>query len=197
MSILQTMQLAFGQTVRGGRAESDASRLDPRYRYLRLTHDGGVAFLLLNFEDRHPNGAVQVWYSGDRHVFRFQNGRLVGNTGFLPEWRAVNGPQLPSWSALAGQSMPFSWERTRDVMPGYRFGLRDKLVLSRVAPPRSSSLVGIDAQRLVWFEERTEPGSSEMLPPARYAVDGDNVIYGEQCVSPQNCFKWQRWPAGA
>jgi hypothetical protein len=37
------------------------------------------------------------------------------------------------------------------------------------------------------------------LPPARYAVDlrggKETVVYGEQCITPDICFTWQRWSA--
>ena len=174
-----------------------AAQLDPRYRYLRLTHEGGVALLLLNFEDPHPNGPVEVWYSGDAQVFRLQNGRLGGSTGLKPEWRSVSLPKFPAWSALAKQAEPLHWQRVRDVMPGYRFEVHDELALYPIPVPAKSALVGVDPASLQWFEERTEPGSAERLPAARYAVRGETVVYGEQCVSAHSCFKWQRWPAGS
>lgn len=177
-------------------AAVNAAQLDPKYRYLRLTHEGGVALLLLNFIDSHPSGPVEVWYSADAQVFRLQNGRIAGNTGLLPEWRSVALPGFPDWTTIARQAEPFRWERFRDVMPGYRFGVRDKLAVHPIAAPRSSALVGLDPASLQWFEERSEPDSSEPLPPARYAVRGETVVYAEQCVSATSCFKWQRWPAG-
>jgi len=194
--------LSFLQTVRSTSASQaaaavDAAKLDPKARYLRLTHDGGVALLLLNFIDRHPNGPVEIWYSADAEVFRFQNGRLGGNTGLKPEWRSVALPKFPPWSEIARQSTPLHWERYRDVMPGYRFGVRDKLIVYPIAAPSTSGLIGLDAASLQWFEERTEPDSSEQLPPARYAVRGETVVYAEQCVSAQSCFRWQRWPIGS
>ena len=171
--------------------------LNPKYRYLRLTHAGGVALLLLNFEDRHPNGPVEVWYSADAQVFRLQNGRLAGNTGLQPEWRSVSLPRFPEWSAVAKQAEPLRWERLRDVMPGYRFDVHDRLALRAIPAPRTSALVGVDPASLQWFEERTEADSSEALPAARYAVRGETVVYAEQCVSAHSCFQWQRWPAGS
>ncbi len=75
--------------------------------------------------------------------------------------------------------------------------MRDTLVLAVVPPPSSAKLIGIDPAKLVWFEERTESSTDEALPPARYAVEGNRVVYGEQCVSRESCFRWQRWPAGA
>jgi len=192
-ALWQTTRAAFGRAP----APIDTAKLDPRYRFLRVQHRGGISGLILGAVESSPTGPIEVWYASDGELIRLNNGRLAGNTGLLPEWRSVALPQFPTWSALATQAQPFRWERVRDVMPGYRYGVRDKLVLSVVSPPSSSGLIGIDPKQLVWFEERTEATTEEPLPPARYAVLGNRVVYAEQCVSRESCFKWQRWPAGA
>jgi group 4 capsule polysaccharide lipoprotein GfcB/YjbF len=191
---------AVVQTLRGAVHAEDASagaRLDPAFRYLRVTTDSRVALLALGYVERDPRGPVEVWYSARREVLRLQNGRLVGAVGLPTEWRGVSLPQLPAWSAVARGERPLRWVRVRDVMPGYRFGIRDALAVRAIAPPAKSALEGLDPQRLVWFEERLEPpGADEFaLPPARYAVDAGEVVYGEQCLAPDFCFTWQRWPA--
>jgi len=199
------------RTAVQGEPGVDAARLDPRFRYLRITVEGGVGFLALGNVESHPQGPIEVWYSAKREVLRFQNGRLVGAVGLQTEWRAVSLPDLPSWSALAQAREPVPWVRVRDLMPGYRFGVRDALVLRVTAPPGKTALLGLDPRSLTWFEERfqAEPlagsrtilpavlSDDRALPPARYAVelrDGrETVVYGEQCLAPELCFTWQRW----
>ena len=194
-----------------GPPSSDGARLNPKVRYLRVTISGRVVFLALGFVDSHPQGPVEVWYSADREVIRLQNGRLVGAVGMTTEWRNIALPELPSWSAVAGAQQPVQWVRMRDVMPGYRFGLRDALVLGVIPPPQKNALQGLDPQSLTWFEERVRPeplaeypakfltaiSGDKILPPARYAVElregKDTVVYGEQCLAPELCFTWQRW----
>jgi hypothetical protein len=193
IGLLRTTQAAFG----GGAAPIDSAKLDARYRYLRVQHPAGVSGMILGAVESSPTGAIEVWYASDGELIRLDNGRLTGNTGIQPEWRNVTLPSFPPWSKLAALAVPFRWERVRDVMPGYRYGERDKLVIQVVPPPSSSGLIGIDPKQLVWFEERVEGSTSEPLPPARYAVQGDRVVYGEQCLSRESCLKWQRWPAGA
>ena len=209
-SMLQTLQSAVW------RGDSSASaRLNPNFLYLRVTIAGRVVLLALGNEDTDLRGPVEVWYSAEREVLRLQNGRLAGAVGLTAEWRNVELPELPSWSALARGDQAFRWTRVRDVMPGYRFGLRDALSLRVIPQPRRSKLQGLDAQRLTWFEERVESGqvaglsavfgnsigADAVLPPARYAVDfrggQETVVYGEQCLAPDLCFTWQRWPAQA
>jgi hypothetical protein len=196
-AIVQTMQAVVGRS-RG----ADDAKLNPNFRYLRITIDGRVALLALGYLDPHPQGTIEVWYSAEREVVRLQNGRLVGAAGLTTEWRNVVLPELPAWSALAKSVSPLRWERTRDVMPGYRYGLRDSLAIGITPPPARSALLGLEPDQLIWFEERfAGHGSAKIaLPPARYAVQlgdgGETVVYGEQCIAPQTCFTWQRWPAG-
>ncbi len=188
-----------------GKRDSSAVRLDPKFRWLRVATQGGYVHLALGYEDTHPLGKIEVWYSGTREVLRLQNGRIAGATGLTTEWRSVSLHDAPAWTSVAGTERPVRWIRTRDVMPGYRFGVRDQLEVRAMRPPKQLALQGVDAQRLSWFEERVVPlGDSransasghDLLPVARYAVDmrgeGAIVIYGEQCLAPELCFAWQR-----
>lgn len=206
---------AIVETVRSavqGPPSSDSARLNPKVRYLRVTISGRVVFLALGFVDSHPQGPIEVWYSAEREVLRLQNGRLVGAVGLTTEWRNVALPELlPSWSAVARAQQPVQWVRMRDVMPGYRFGVRDALVLGVIPPPQKNALQDLDPQSLTWFEERiqsehraeygtkflTALTGDKILPPTRYAValrDGrETVVYGEPCVAPDLCFTWQQW----
>ncbi|MBE0623831.1 MAG: YjbF family lipoprotein [Burkholderiales bacterium] len=209
-AILQTLPYAYGRNP-----GIDKARLNPNFQYLRVTVSGRVALLALGDVDKHPQGPIQVWYSAEREVLRLQNGRLVGAVGLTTEWRNVILPELPSWSAVAGADQAFEWTRTRDVMPGYRFGVTDELALRVAAAPAKSELRGWDPQTLTWFEERVEAdsgrgysavlgkvaGADAPLPPSRYAVDIrsglETVVYGEQCLTADLCFSWQRWPVSA
>jgi len=196
--VVQTMQA----TLKRGKS-ADEPKLNPNLRYLRVTIEGRVAFLALGYLDSHAQGTIEVWYSGDREVVRLLDGRLVGATGLAKEWRTVALPELPDWSNLAASKQTFTWVRVRDVMPGYRYGVRDSLELSVTQAPARSALQGIDPASLTWFEERLvgEVPKSLALPPARYAVqtrtDGALVVYAEQCIAADTCFTWQRWPAGS
>lgn len=186
------------KAIWGGSGGSGAG-LDPRLAYLRVTAKGRAAFVLLGYVEPHPQGPVEVWYSGELETLRLQNGRLVGLSGSSGEWHGVRLPELPSWTDLLAHEGAFRWQRQRDVMPGYRFNLRDELQLRAIAPPRQSALVGLDGAGLRWFEERmiTTSIPSETLPPARYALQvspgGAEVVYAEQCVTPDFCLTWQRW----
>ena len=207
-AILQTLPYAYRRSP-----GVDDTRLNPNFRYLRVTIGGHVALLVLGDVDKNAQGPIEVWYSAEREVLRLQNGRLAGAVGLTTEWRDVSLPDLPSWSVAARSNQPFRWTRRRDVMPGYRFGVTDELVLRIVAAPAHSALQGVDPQRLTWFEESIESGKevgrqsllgggleiANALPLARYAVDlsgaQETVVYAEQCLAGDLCFTWQRWPA--
>ena len=205
-AILQTVR----NVVPSGASDLPA-QLNPRFRYLRVAVAGQVSLLALGYIDEDPAGPVEVWYSAKKEVLRLQDGRVVGLTGVSTEWRNVVAPRLPSWEALARTGEGFRWARLRDVMPGYRYGVRDDLQVRAISPPASSSLAGMDPKQLSWFEERREAGKSAgiaglfaagdpdlSLPPARYAVrlnaGAAAVVYGEQCISANLCIAWQQWP---
>lgn len=195
--ILQTLQVAFKRD-----AGADTAQLNPDFRYLRVTIGGRTVLLALGYVDKDSRGQVEVWYSAEREVLKLQHGRVVGAVGTLTEWRNVTLSELPAWSVLARERAPLRWERTRDVMPGYRYGVREALALGVVPAPANSALRELDAQQLTWFEERVESSTAgeKALPTARYAVGlaggTETVLYGEQCLAPEVCFTWQRWPAG-
>jgi hypothetical protein len=187
--------------------EGEEPRLNPDFRYLRVVAHGQVSYLALGNVIPTPEGPVEVWYSSAREVLAFQSGRLVQATGLPIEWRNVRLPELPPWTALA-HGEPLHWVRSRDVMPGYRYGATDSLQLRPIQPPASSALRDVDAGQLAWFEETSQIEMAQSstraeqalrLPAARYAVDLRDgrgvVVYGEQCLSQDLCFSWQRWSA--
>jgi hypothetical protein len=202
---MEAMVSTVQDTFRG-RQGSVNIRLNPNFRYLRVDIQGRVVFLALGDEDKHDRGLIEVWYSANKEVLRLQNGRVAGATGLTTEWRSVVLDEAPSWTLAMGTVQPQRWVRTRDVMPGYRSGVRDQLELRTIPPPQNLSLQAHDPLRLKWFEERVvasennvamRAATMQRLPAARYAVDfqGDRavVVYGEQCLAPELCFAWQQW----
>jgi hypothetical protein len=191
-----------------GRAAVDPTPLDPNFAYLRVTRGRHVGLLWRGNMEGTPAAPVEVYYSSSGEVVRLQHGRVIGAVGLTTEWRRVE-VTAPAWASVAAarQSAPFV--RVRDVMPGYRSGVRDDLVLNVIPAPERSALERLDARALTWFEETVTapahgalrlPGTaSDTLPPARYAVDlsggNETVVYGEQCLDSEFCFTWQRWSA--
>jgi hypothetical protein len=174
------------------KAEVAAPRLNPNFDYLRVTVQGQVLYLARGYTDADPAGPVSVWYSSDREVLRLQRGRLAGLAGTPVSWVHVRGlTQAPvAWPGTESAV----WQREVDHMPGYRWGLRDQLVVRAIAAPVDTALSGWLPQALQWAEEQDQ---AARLPPARYAwAPGQpEPIYGEQCLHTDFCLTWQRWSA--
>jgi len=77
----------------------------------------------------------------------------------------------------------------KNVLPPARYAVQMKP--HHPAPPGGAPLLG---------EEGKVKGSTTP-PPAAAPLLGEEgtgtVVYGEQCLAPQTCFTWQRWPAGS
>jgi len=177
-----------------------------------MTVDGRVILLALGYVDADPGGEIEVWYSADREVIRLQNGRVVGAVGFSPEWRAVAMRGTPAWARMTNTNESVVWERVRDIMPGYRSGIVDKIVTRRIASANRAALVGLEPDELMWFEDVRLAEANGFagiilpvahdddlaLPPAQIGLvvggNGTTAIYGEQCLSRKFCLTWQSWP---
>lgn len=171
--------------------------LNPTFKYLRVVTKGREALLVLGYSEPHPDGDIETWYSSQGEVLRLQSGRIVSTAGLETDWRAVRHRGLPMWSEVVLQPT-LAFTRERDEMPGYRFGLKEKLVVRAILPPKDAHLADVDPRNLLWFEEiNVEEGLEQ--PSARYGLrleaNMPRVVYGEQCLSPTLCISWQTWPA--
>jgi hypothetical protein len=188
--------LATARHLYGGQsAAASQPTFNPNYRYLRVTTGAQTVFMVLGYIDQRPEGAVEVWYSGSGEVLRLLDGRLVGTSGLSTDWREVRFSKLPAWS---GDAAAKTYVRERDMMPGYRFGIRDEVVLAPIAAPAQSALAGRPAASLRWYEERsTSRPASASLPTARFGVlqaeGAPRVVYSEQCISNDLCMSFEQW----
>lgn len=170
-----------------------APKLNPDFKYLRVQIDQREVFMALGYVDSHPDGQVEVWYSASAEVLRLRDGRLVGATMNMgTDWLTVSFTNLPRWEQVGVQA---SFERSRDISPGYQYGIRERMLIQRIPQPDDSQLQLIPASSLTWFEESA--AGTGGLPPVRYGVSMagavPQVMYAEQCLSSDFCFSWQRW----
>lgn len=178
----------------GGVRQSDRE-LNPDFKYLRVQIDDREVYMALGYVDQTPSGPVEVWYSAEADTLHLRNGRLVAATlKNGPDWSAVAFTHLPAWDAVAEHA---EFVRTHDESPGYRYGIRENIVIRRIATPSDSQLKIIPASSLTWFEEDVQGDTNNR--PARYGVKlqelaGHQVVYAEQCLSKELCFSWQSWP---
>lgn len=173
------------------------SQLNPSYRYLRVGVAGRPpALMVLGYVDPHPLGDIEVWYSAKREVIKTQAGRVVASAGLELDWRHVDFPAPPVAWVQAGPS--FSYQRVRDVMPGYRMGLHETIQVRALSPP--PNLVPPSMPRgVTWYQEVAVPSSKTgPLAPAWFAVvqtkSSAEVVASYQCLSASLCLQLQRWP---
>lgn len=173
------------------------AKLNPNYQYLQVTLAGAKpALLVLGYVDAHPQGNIEVWYSGLGEVLRLQNGRLVGATGLAVQWRHVVYPEAPP----AWQSVPLAgvqYARVRDEYPGYRMGLVDQVSLTSL--PKPPHELSPNAQpNATWYQESYSGTHGTPMPASWFALGthgGQNtIVYSRQCLSVNVCLTLQRWP---
>lgn len=185
-----------------GKDSIAGAKLNPDLRYLRVEVVGRQpALLVLGYVDSHPQGDIEVWYSARREVIKTQNGRIVATFGLETDWRAVRfSPSPAPWDDTGSQTRVF--ERIRDEMPGYRFGLSERIE-SRYwpggPPPGASAMLGPAGQvGLRWFRESAVGAAEGSDPPSWYAWGNHGgratVVYSEQCLAPAFCLRLTRWP---
>jgi hypothetical protein len=174
----------------------DTISLNPNLRYLRVTFKGRVILLVLGYKEPHVLGPIETWYSAEGEVLRMQNGRILSTTGLEVDWRAVRHKEQPSWAHLLEHNN-LQFKREIDEMPGYRFGIEQRLSLYQIPTPNNALLKGLPPSDLRWFEEKVLD-QNHGLPSARYGLqmeDGQpTVVYADQCLSKDFCFTWQIWP---
>jgi len=180
----------------GKGAGVDAINLNPLYRYLKVSVHGREALLVLGYSEPSPLGPIETWYSSAGEVLKLQNGRILATVGLELDWRAIRYTDLPSWTELL-KSPSARFNRERDEMPGYRFGVSESVFIYSIKPPSDIKAGGLPIEQMMWFEE-TVMASPKPRPSARYGVGELNglpvVHYGEQCLATDLCIAWQTWP---
>jgi hypothetical protein len=179
--------------------------LDPARRYLRVTSNGRPLLMVLGYEESGFAGSVQVWYSRGAEVLRLSHDRIVGLLGTPVELMALQTEHFPDWSR---DGMVQFYVRQRNLMPGYRYGLTDRVSVRAAQNAQPKALVltpELQGRTLYWFEEHyaeVSPTSffkvGKLLPSSLFAVIFDDnqrarVVYSEQCISFEFCLTLQAW----
>ena len=173
------------------------AKLNPNYQYLHVTLAGAKpALLVLGYVDAHPQGDIEVWYSGQGEVLRLQNGRLIGAAGLAVQWRRVDYPEPPpAWHSLPPAGAEFL--RVRDEYPGYKLGLVDQVVLTPLQKPPLELPPDAPANAH-WYQERYSNANGVPMPDAWFALGAhggqSTIVYSRQCLSINLCLTLQRWP---
>jgi hypothetical protein len=172
----------------------------PDHEYLLAEINGRQVILVLGQRKTtpSPNGDVvdEHWYSASREMMHLRNGRLHVIMGMHTEWRD-NRSTPPAWSALQAQGQAAQWLRTRDEMPYYRFGIQDSIRTQALAHAPIAVPAGLPTQGhdIRWAQdhiETTTPKGHRWVYTQNFALAANQVIYSEQCISPELCLRLQR-----
>lgn len=205
---LNTTQQTLVASLQGKlRPAVDSAPLNPNYRYLRVELDGfDPALLVLGNLDPGNEGAVEVWFASTGEVLKTQQGRIVGTVGLPTDWSSVNYPTAPvAWSS--GMAQESAYERVRSVLPSYRFGVTESVVVTSVPQSGVAQLPPVlfggglrktDAAKYRWYKEQAAGVVGPDLPAAWFALgrrDGrEMVVFSRQCLAIDLCMNLQLWP---
>lgn len=175
---------------------------DARFEYLQLNRGASSLQLVLGYRSLLPVTPSQPvvpiqehWYSGDRELLVLRDGRIEQALGMAIEWRSSRAPTQPDWDRLLASFQPWPWQRHRDEMPGYLYGVVDEVVSRRVDPMVAAVPIveGLDAG-LVWVQEDVRsPRADGQIWTHRqwFALDRRDerwmVRWSRQCLGPDWC----------
>jgi hypothetical protein len=181
----------------------DTSKLPKRYEYLLIYAGGKPAIMGLGkrTQTSTPQGEVvdEFWFSTQGEMMIMRNGRIHTVFGMPPEWRN-NQSSPPTWQQTLSAPQAISWLRVRDEMPNYRYGISDKIVTTALASPPpldkiASELVPTQNPQIKWVQDSVETSNDKGQRWAFtqvFAIDQNQVVYSEQCISPVYCLQIQR-----
>jgi hypothetical protein len=142
-------------------------------------------------------GDQQVWYSSDRAFIKTKQGYLADTDGFEVNWHNVQGPSLERALQL---TRPTAYTRTRNQSPGYRYEIRESVLLTPLAgPPKDAPTHLLQNPALRWFKEEVRSQFAEQLPitgiEGIFAIDPRQqpyqIVYAKQCLRADYCLQWQ------
>lgn len=180
--------------TRPQKIDLQTAALDPSVRYLKVSLNQQEVLMV----EAYRQGEESVWVSSDLSILKTRNGYLRDLEGFAINWQDVRGLHLETAAQLA---KPTAYTRVRNEMPGYRFAIRESVLVSPLTQvPKDVQLQGLDSSHLRWFtEEVTVPLNGQSLSysyPGVFAIDTRQqpfqVVFARQCLAKDYCIEWQR-----
>ena len=178
----------------------DTSKLPKQYEYL-LVH-GGVKPTLMGLGKRTVTQTTQgeavdeFWFSVQGELLVLRNGRIHSVFGLPIEWRS-NLSSPPNWQQTLSSSEAITWLRVRDEMPNYRFGIPDKIsTLALASAPTldniATELAPKQSNNIKWVQDKIETSDHKgqlWLFKQVFAIEQNQMIYSEQCISSTYCLR--------
>ncbi len=167
--------------------------LTQNFNYMRVSMNGQVVWLAQGATDQWPAADTKVYYSADRSVFKWANGRLISVTTPEYNWREHTRKPI-NWAAVK----PFKFIRDIDTVEGLTAKKEQRQLTSSVIP-NHDSYVG-DKTPLLWMHETGIATSAAMRDSPSYdnwyafkINDLSEPVYGQHCLSKNYCLAWQVW----
>jgi len=145
--------------------------------------------MALGRREMDGNDVREFWYSGQREMLQLFNGRIEVVLGMTREVRHVNGYK-PNLHRVVDEIQPVVWQRSLDMMPGYQFGLLEFLTTTKTDRPRNASEDFPSSTQ--WISEtvqRQERHGRVTSYQQLFALQQGRVVYSEQCLAVDMCFK--------
>lgn len=159
------------------------------FEYLEVEWQGRKAAMALGYRETQANQVIEHWYSGQGEMLKLLNGRIVQALGMTHEVRNV-ATNSPVWAEILTHRSPLVWSQTKEVMPGYRYGLKEFVLTKEMTPSAAEKAAATDAAAWVIEEVKTKDEKGKVWAyQQKFALNGNKVIYSEQCLAPEMCFK--------
>jgi len=214
----QTFKSAFQNTS----SQINQAILNPEFRYLRVNIAGLDALMVKGYLDKDRNGEIEIWYSSDGSVMRFQQGRYLGSVGLDTNWQNVsfkNPPRLEQIVSYFDRPNPspkissvnafypteqYFYSRNHTLIPARKTILDESISasVSRNTPQLipKNFLPYLQSKELIWVTEQTSQSISDKKssPISWYGFQKTNnqysLVVGQQCLTMDFCITWMPWP---
>ena len=165
-------------------------KFQPGFEYLEVDFVNKKAWFALGSRELDGPNTHEYWYGSGREMIHLVNGRMFEAYGFTQEIRATS-IDFPSWSELTANRRPFVWLRVRDLMPNYRYGLKEFVISQRVQPnDLEKKLITVDD--VIWIEEEIKSKSIDGLDwiyREKFALYQGKVAFSIQCIAKDLCLE--------
>lgn len=176
-----TLGVVFSSAI-----NSNKTMYVPGFEYIEVELNGNTTALALGYRKVEGADIEEHWYSGVGEMLTLRNGRLVEVLGMIGEVRQTSR-EIPKWDQLEANHSPLTWMRTRNLHPGYRYGVKEYVT--------SEAKVNKKVNRQTnqtWVLETVQSERAdgrEWRYEEKFQLENGRVVFSEQCLTPSICFK--------
>lgn len=170
--------------------------LNPQFNFIRFSLNGNIAWLAQGSQDNFPKPVTEVYFSNDGSVSKWANGRLIYLKTPLIRWSENQSDHIQWTSFLQDSTQNTTFTRQIDTAENI-FSVNEQRKLSKINEPKRHNYVG-NTKNLIWLHETTITSHTNKAIKSYdswYAIlrTTGQPVYGQQCISKQQCISWQKW----